>query len=73
MGGQAMNNHDTAAPSPTEASDPLLDELRSIKRQISSEHGDDVRRLAETLRRIEAQHASKVIRTHPVPRRVQAG
>ncbi len=59
-----------ALPSPQRV-DSTFDELRSIKEAISREHGDDVRCVAATLRRIEGANASRVRRPpHPTPREI---
>lgn len=59
-----------APPSPTPpAPDPMLDELRAIKTSISERFGNDPRRLAESLRELEARHADRVVRpVVPAPR-----
>ena len=47
--------------------DPLLDEVRAIRKQISDAHGNDVARLAEHLQEVERQHANRVVQ-QPRPR-----
>jgi hypothetical protein len=36
--------------------DPLIDEVRAIRRAISEESGNDVRRLCDRLQELERQH-----------------
>lgn len=45
--------------------DPMLDEIRAIKNDISAQHGHDVRRLAESLREIERRCADRIVRPQP--------
>lgn len=45
--------------------DPLIDEVRAIRRAISEEYGNDVHRLCEHLREIEKRFAGRVV-TLPV-------
>ena len=44
------------APVRQSVSDPLIDEVRSIRREISERYGNDVDRLCDHLRELERQH-----------------
>lgn len=52
----------------TPAPDPLLDELREIRRRICDEAGNDVTRLAERLREVEADYRDRKGAFADVPR-----
>jgi hypothetical protein len=41
--------------------DPLIDEIRAIRRKISDRFGNDVDRLIEHLREVERQHPDRVV------------
>jgi len=41
--------------------DPLVDEVRTMRRTISEELGQDVGRLCEHLRHLEAAHRDRVV------------
>ncbi len=41
--------------------DPLIDEVRSRRRELLAEHGDDLHKFAEAIRRREAEHPDKVV------------
>jgi hypothetical protein len=43
--------------------DPLIDEIRAIRRAISEEDGNDLKVHVERLREIERQYAQRVV--HP--------
>jgi len=42
-------------------SDPLIDEVRERRRLVMSKHGNDLARLLETIRALQAEHPEKVI------------
>ena len=42
--------------------DPLVDEVRRIRAEVSKEHGHDLAKICEHLRELEANYAGKVIR-----------
>ena len=42
--------------------DPLIDEVRAIRKEISDEFGNDVGRLCEHLRQVEKQYADRIVR-----------
>ena len=46
--------------------DPLIDEVRAIRRSISDRFGNDVDRLCEHLRKVEATHSGPTIRPSEV-------
>jgi hypothetical protein len=46
----------------SEQGDPLIDEIRKIRRQISEEHGNDIRRLGEYLMKVQEQYADRLVR-----------
>jgi hypothetical protein len=43
-------------------SDPLIDEIRRIRKEISEAHGNDVARLCDHLQEIQRRHAGRVVR-----------
>jgi hypothetical protein len=45
-----------------EQGDPLIDEIRAIRKQISEEHGNDIRRLGEYLKKVQEQYADRLVR-----------
>lgn len=49
-------------PDQSQPADPLIDEVRSIRRAISDEHGNDVGRLCDHLRDVQRRYASRVVR-----------
>ncbi len=52
--------------------DPLIDEIRQIRRDLSERFGNDVRRLAEHLREIQRDWKGPIRRT-PASRKREAG
>ncbi len=40
--------------------DPLIDEVRERRRRLFAEHGSDLQRLCEAIRRLEDEHPEKV-------------
>lgn len=58
-----MSSHEQHTPKP----DPLIDEIRRIRREISESHGNDVRRLGAHLQEIQRKFASRVVHV-PVDR-----
>ena len=52
-----------------EAPDPLIDEIRAIRAQISREHGDDVRRLGEHYMELQKQFSGQVIPPPSTPKK----
>ena len=44
-----------------DAPDPLIEEVRSVRRALSEQTGNDVDRLCERLREIEKENASRVV------------
>lgn len=55
--------------------DPLIDEIRAIREEMSRRVGNDVGRLIDSLKPIEAQHANRVVQppTRPKGRDTKAG
>ena len=45
--------------SPTPSSDPLIDEVRAVRTELSDQFGNDVSRLCEYLRKVEAERESR--------------
>ena len=43
------------------ASDPLIDEVRAIRREISERFGHDVDRLCDHLQELERQHPERLV------------
>ena len=54
-----MSEHDKPTHPPA---DPLIDEVRAIRKEISDEFGNDVVRLCEHLRQVEKQYADRIVR-----------
>ncbi len=50
----------TVQPSNTPA-DPLIDEVRTIRRAISEQFGNDVDRLCDHLQELEREHPERVV------------
>jgi hypothetical protein len=48
-----------------EEPDPLIDEIRAIRAQISREHGDDVRRLGEHYMELQRHYRGTMISAPP--------
>jgi len=48
-----------------EVPDPLIEEIRAIRAQISREHGDDVRRLGEHYMKLQREFSGQLISTPP--------
>lgn len=48
-------------PPKAERKDPLIDEVRRIRAEVSKEHGHDLDRLCEHLREVESQYGGKVV------------
>jgi hypothetical protein len=48
--------------------DPLIDEVRAIRKSISDQSGNDVNKLCDRLQEIQAKYHGRVIRKPP-PRR----
>jgi len=51
---------------PSERSDPLIDEIRAIREEISNRFGKDVERLCKHLREVEKTHTGPLIRPEDV-------
>jgi len=49
--------------------DPLIDEVRERRRRLLEEHDNDLSKLFETVRKIQAEHPEKIIRPPAVRRR----
>ena len=43
------------------SADPLIDEVRAIRRSISEQFGNDVDRLCDHLQELERQHPERVV------------
>jgi len=62
-------------PDTTARPDPLIDEVRAIRRAISEEFGNDVDRLCDHLQECEREHPDRLVgpadapQDRPVPRR----
>ena len=41
------------------APDPLLDEVRAVRKELSEQFGNDVGRLCEYLREVEVEHEAR--------------
>jgi len=53
----------------TPNADPLIDEVRRIRREISDRFGNDVRRLSERLREFQRESRARVRRRPDTERR----
>lgn len=51
--------------SPEERPDPLIDEVRDLKRFVSEQFGNDVRKLGEHLKEMQEQFGSQLVREVP--------
>ena len=47
--------------------DPLIDEVRAIRRAISEQFGNDVDRLCDHLQELERQHPERLVKPAPPP------
>lgn len=52
----------------TAGADPLIDELRTIRKDISDQFGNDVDRLCEHLKEVERDHTGPVVKANEVRR-----
>ncbi len=52
-------------PGRTEAGDPLIDEVRAVRKAISDRVGDDFDKLGEYLRRVREEYRQKTGRFQP--------
>lgn len=48
-------------PDSTSFPDPLIDEVRAIRKKISDRYGNDVHKLGEHLREIEQQYKDRLV------------
>ena len=60
-------NRPPATHQPSGRSDPLIDEVRAVRKAISDANGNDVSRLGEALRQVQRQYADRVSRKHTPP------
>ena len=51
--------------------DPLIDEVREVRRKLYEQSDNDVEKLCERLREIEEQYRSRIVR--PAPRKTSTG
>ncbi len=58
-----------SSPDREQSLDPLIDEIRGIRKAISDRFGNDVDRLCEHLRQIEAENKDRVVSPAREPRR----
>jgi len=47
--------------------DPLIDEVRAIRRAISDQYGNDVDRLCDHLQELEREHGDWIVASQPSP------
>jgi len=52
------------------ASDPLIDEVRAIRRAVCEEFGNDVDRLCDHLQEVEREYRTRTGRFADVPRKL---
>ena len=50
-------------------SDPIVEEMRAHGREFAAKHGNDLRRICEALRELEAMSGRKVV--HHEPKRLE--
>ena len=55
----------TAAQQPCTPPDPLVDEVRAIRRALSEQFDNDVDRLCDHLQGLEQQHPERLAETRP--------
>lgn len=46
---------------PKEPLDPLIEDVRKVRRELSRRFGNDVTKLCDYLQQVEAEHASRVV------------
>ena len=61
-----MKPHEVNATPPPPPTDPLIDEVRAIRKAISEECQNDLGKLYERLQKVESQHADRVVKPSPV-------
>lgn len=61
-----MNPTNRTAGRAIEGADPLVDEIRTIRRKISDRFGNDIDRLLEHLKEVERAHHGPMIRPEDV-------
>jgi hypothetical protein len=49
-------------------SDPLIEEIREIRRKISDAHGNDVLRLGKHLQEVQKRYPGRLVRRSPSAR-----
>ena len=49
----------------TMRNDPIVEEMRAHGREFAAKHGNDLRRICEALRELEAVSGRKVVRREP--------
>lgn len=47
--------------------DPIVEEVRQIRREIAEECGDDPRAFLKMLREVESRYRDRLVRGQPVP------
>ncbi|MCY2989423.1 MAG: hypothetical protein NTY19_16345 [Planctomycetota bacterium] len=46
---------------PEQAIDPLIEDVRKVRRELSRRFGNDVAKLCDYLQQVEAEHALRVV------------
>jgi hypothetical protein len=54
---------------PISTNDPNVDEIRAIRAELSAQFGNDVGRLFEHLREIEAEYQDRIVQPGRIPAR----
>ena len=49
--------------------DPMIDDVRKVRRELAEQFGNDVVKLCDYLRRVEAEHASRIVQ--PLPEKAE--
>ena len=47
--------------SPEQVLDPMIDEVRNVRRELSERFGNDVAKLCDFLEKIEAEHVAQLV------------
>jgi hypothetical protein len=50
--------------------DPIVDEIRAVRRELASRFGDDINALCDFLAEREVQHKERLVNYEPRPARV---
>ena len=48
---------------PTSRPDPLIDEVRALRRKLSAEYGNDIDKLCDHLKEVESRYKARLVRS----------